>query len=262
MELALLNQSRLSLLDLEFQRRALETQMVEHFVPAWTTEKWRALGLDFKLPESEQPWPYAVYTDPTVLPVGAFFPLYYRSEVPDGELGDHDPMQAQVLASTNPLDATTPSHEGLETRGDPPCDLWIPSGIDGVRLAAEAGDPVEDTSYPITVTGVQGQPPRDILVSNFILPAWFVRGSAGPWDYLGVLAGPQEITPGGYVIQDDHGAVADIFGGARGRAALDRKRETPFSRAARRTTKLQAALEGRDWRELHAEKYGPKASVA
>lgn len=257
MELALLNQSHLTLLDLEFQRRALEKQMVEHFVPAWSADKWKAVGLDFKLPESEQPWPYAVYTDASVLPVGGFFAIYYRSEVPDGELGDHDPMQAQVLAAADPIDATTPSHEGMETRGDVPCDLWIPSGIAGVRYAAEAADAVEDTAYGIMVDDVQGEPPRAIMVSNFVLPAWFVLGSQGPWDYMGTLTGPQQITPGGYVIKDDHGDVTNVFGSRRelGEARLKAKLASPFTRAARRTAKLEAFKLDVDWRDHLRSKY-------
>lgn len=259
MELALLNQSALSPLDLEFQRRALERQMIEHFAPAWAAGKWAAVGLSFRLPETDRPWPYAVYTETTGLPAGAFFPIYYRSQVPDGELGDHDPMEAQVLASTDPLDATTPSHEGMETRGDPPCDLWIPSGIVGLRIAAESSDAVEDTSYPIVVDDVEGQAPRAIRVSNFVLPAWFVLGSAGPWDYMGVLDGPQKLTPGGYVIQDDNGNVTDVFGSERARASLETKRATPFSRAARRTSKLEAAKLDVDWVGHHRSKYSGAA---
>lgn len=258
MELALLNQSGLSLLDLEFHRRALTKQMLEHFAPAWATARWKDVGIDFALPESEDPWPYAAYSDAAGLPTGGYFPIYYRTTVPDGELGDHDPMQAQILAAADPLDATTVSHEGLETRGDPPCDLWIPSGVDGVRLAAESADAVEDTHYSITVDDVEGQPPRIIMVSNFVLPAWFVRGSQGPWDYMGVLTGPQQITPGGYVIQDDNGNVSNIFGGEMGRMNVEAKLETPFSRAARRTTKAQAKLLGIDWVDHLRAKYTPK----
>jgi hypothetical protein len=262
MELALLNQSGLSLLDLEFQRRALTRQMIAHFVPAWAEDKWRAVGLSFRLPENERPWPYAVYSDPNVLPVGSFFPIYYRSQVPDGELGDHDPMEAQILAAADPLDATTPSHEGLETRGDVPCDVWIPSGVDGVRLAAESADGVEDTSYPIVVDDVEGQAPRSIRVSNFVLPAWFVLGSPGPWDYLGVLSGPQTLTEGGYVIKDDNGSVTNVFGGERARASFAAKTASPFTRAARRTSKVEAAVLGVDWVAHHRAKYpgAPKAA--
>lgn len=263
MELALLNRSqRLSLLDLEYQRRALTRQMVEHFAPAWAASKWAAAGLSFRLPTNDRPWPYAVYSDPGVLPLGSFFQIFYRDQVPDGELGDHDPTEAQVRAAADPLDATTPSHEGLETRGDVPCDLWIPSGTPGVRFAAEACDAVEDLWYPIVVDDVEGQPAREIRVSNFVLPDWFVLGSKGPWDFMGVLTGPQEITPGGYVIKDDHGDVTNVFGAHRkfARERLEEKLASPFTRAAKRTAKLEAFKLDVDWRDHLRSKYaGPVA---
>lgn len=36
-------------------------------------------------------------------------------------------------------------------------------------------------------------------LSNFILPAWAVQGSLGPWDYLGVLESPGTATKNGYI---------------------------------------------------------------
>jgi hypothetical protein len=241
----------MSLLDIEFQRRALNKQMVEHFVPAWSAAQWGRFGLSYRLEGGDVPWPVVAYSDPSVLPAGNFYPISYRPVVPDGELGDHDPMQGQVKANLdNVLDAVIPSHECLETRGDLPCDIWIPVSP-GRRIAAEASDPVEDTWYEILVDDVEGQAPRMIRVSNFILPAWFVPGSMGPWDYLGALTGPLQLAPGGYYIEDRNGTVVDVWETEAARAALVAKLARPFCRAARRASKAVARYAGIDWRDVH-----------
>lgn len=55
----------------------------------------------------------------------------------------------------------------------------------------EIGDPVDGTFYLVEV-----EPGVLVMVSNFVLPAWYVPGSAGPWDYLGLTTGPLQPLPG------------------------------------------------------------------
>ena len=50
-----------------------------------------------------------------------------------------------------------------------------------------------------------------IAVSNFIGPRWFSNG-AGPYDYLGNLKAPWQMTPGGYLIKRNAGVVTQVFG--------------------------------------------------
>lgn len=80
------------------------------------------------------------------------------------------------------------SHEIFETIADWLGILmvqgpWVPP------VWYEVCDPVEDQSYDVL-----GMP-----ISNFILPHWFVAGSSGPFDHLGKLQAPFELSSGGYV---------------------------------------------------------------
>jgi len=57
--------------------------------------------------------------------------------------------------------------------------------------AVEVGDPVEEDKLGYKIGGV--------LVSDFILPAWFVKGLKVPkYDFAGHLKAPLQIAPGGY----------------------------------------------------------------
>ncbi len=84
--------------------------------------------------------------------------------------------------------SVTISHEILEMIADPFIDQtaqWsdLPSPL---FLAYEACDPVEDDS--------QGQVKHGIMLSDFVLPSYFVPGSAGPWDLMRHLMGPWDAT--------------------------------------------------------------------
>jgi hypothetical protein len=117
-----------------------------------------------------------------------------------GALGYHDvtadntPLM-KVFARTD-LDSglswtVTASHEILETLADPWISAaWQTSNTEFVAL--EVGDPVEADELGYLIEGV--------LVSDFILPAWYVSGLKVPkYDFAGHLSGPLQIAPGGYV---------------------------------------------------------------
>jgi hypothetical protein len=117
-----------------------------------------------------------------------------------GALGFHtrklgvEYAEALAPSAGSTIDATTASHEIIETFVDPGCDQSWPMP-DGSRVDFEAADPVENDSYPITVT--LGRDVRVIRVSNFVTPAWFGLGD-GPYDFLERLKAPFSMTAGGY----------------------------------------------------------------
>jgi hypothetical protein len=106
----------------------------------------------------------------------------------------------KIVRKDNEDVGSTISHELLELLADPTCNLsmlaaWPARSNKIASVSYEVCDPVEDNSYVIrTKSG-------PVNVSNFILPAWFVRDSKGPWDYLNKLNkhGPLKLTSGGYL---------------------------------------------------------------
>lgn len=118
------------------------------------------------------------------------------------------------------------SHETLEILGDPGADWWRhgPQLPEGAEYALELCDPVQDDSYEVpTARGM-------VCVSDFVLPRYFGEPGRGV-DYLGKLATPWTVAPGGYlIIKNDAGDVQDVFGHSR-------HAPHPASRLARRRAK-------------------------
>lgn len=104
------------------------------------------------------------------------------------------------------------SHEILESLADPHCNMFCDAGT-GTAYAYEVGDPVEDESYPVTISA--GTESITATVSNFVLPAWFDPDAAklaGAFDYMGTRTAPFQLSPGGYVILMTEGNVTQQFG--------------------------------------------------
>lgn len=116
-----------------------------------------------------------------------------------GALGYHDTDEhgnplGKVFAKTDQryglAVSVTMSHEILEILGDP----FTLDGIQtspSVWAAREVGDPCEADEFGYTIDGV--------LVSDFVLPSYFVRGSAGPYDFRNHLKAPMTLLRGGYI---------------------------------------------------------------
>ncbi len=137
------------------------------------------------------------------------------------------------------------SHELLEQLLDPLAQLGaevrLPAafGADAGKLALvayEVSDPVEADGYMIAVGGG-----RQVEVSNFILPDWFL--SQAPtvktkYDFLGKLTQPLSLTPGGYVSYSvtlqEWTSIEARGQGAGVRGEQERKQKSLFSRQARR----------------------------
>lgn len=116
-------------------------------------------------------------------------------ETVNGVPGGIVAVKTTMAAGYSP--SVTASHELLEMAGDLDanalCEVETSGGFRGV--AYELADPVEADRDGYMSAGV--------LVSNFVLPAWFLPGSAGPWDWLRLLKAPLTLRPGGYMAAFD-----------------------------------------------------------
>ena len=162
---------------------ALQQQVSYHFKPYWN----EGARLVF-VPAGSVP------------PIGSWVLSILDDSDQAGALGYHDVTKdntplLKVFAKTdqeNGLSWTvTASHEILEAIADP----WISSAWQTSNTefyAVEVGDPVEADQLGYEI--------GNVLVSDFILPGWFVPGlKVLKYDYAGHLSGPLQVASGGYV---------------------------------------------------------------
>lgn len=87
------------------------------------------------------------------------------------------------------------SHEFAEMIGDLNCSTTV-RGYDEQGRAClyfrENADPVEDDKYGYQIDNV--------VVSDFILPTWFQKGTIPPYDFKNHCSGPYQILDGGYML--------------------------------------------------------------
>jgi hypothetical protein len=140
-----------------------------------------------------------VFCKPGSVPPEAWHLVFLDDSDQAGALGYHDLTETEkpilkVFAKTDKqygLSWTvTASHEILEALADP----WICAAMQTSNTefyALEVGDPVEADKYAYDKHGT--------LVSDFILPSWFVPGISMPkYDFAGHLKKPLEVIDGGY----------------------------------------------------------------
>lgn len=226
MEIAFsIEKSRFTEVDLAFQVAAVNEQMIRDFAPAWRVEAW----------------PCSAYKSLTGLNRSDYHPIFFMDDINLDALGFHDSVlnfiYGRVMTPVDAADATTASHEAVEMRADPDCNLYA-AMADGREVALETGDPVEADAYlmPVSIAGEV----RGIYVSNFVLPSYFQPGSSGPWDFMGRLQGPApSMTPGGYLIVRDptSGEISFVFADRAAAKHLAAKRADPASRTGRRLAK-------------------------
>lgn len=114
MQIALITKSsNLSSENLAWLARACDAQMREDFAPAYGFEAW----------------PVCDYSTLQGVDAALYHPIYMLDNIGvDGALGFHDDI-ADLIYGRVHVDAgvnTTSSHEVLEMRADPECNLWIP----------------------------------------------------------------------------------------------------------------------------------------
>jgi hypothetical protein len=209
MKIAVVNQStQLTDADVHTMTGAVGQQVIDHFAPAWPIDPttvtfypatadppaggWTIVMLD----DADQANALGYHaTDPNGNPYGRVFAnpvLQAGGAVLDG--GTIGVSVASVL-----------SHETLETLADYDANDWS-QAADGTLWAREVADPVESFGYTITL----GTTP--VLVSDFVLPAFFDPGASRPYDHLDKLTAGFSISPGGYAIEMTGGQPQQVQG--------------------------------------------------
>ena len=199
----------------------------DDWVRSWIVSAQTALSRDFA--------PH--YGDARLEWVGsgqAFTPGAWRfawldnADVPDA-LGDHLTEYgfpfAQVFTKPAIVDGSDPSvvgsHEKWEVLVDPFIDKTVSVGTNIYGL--EVADACEDDRYSYNVLGHR--------MSDFVLPNYWVPGSAGPWTFRNSVTGPLAIAAGGYLpARLDGGAWTQIMADEAG----PRQVKGPQSRTLRR----------------------------
>jgi hypothetical protein len=108
------------------------------------------------------------------------------------------------ITGTDSISATA-SHEALEMLGDPAANEYCLDN-DARLWSREVCDPVQENLYGIMAGGMK------VLVSNFVLPAYFNPWAPGPYDHLGVLEKPFSLAKGGYAVSERASADHEKFG--------------------------------------------------
>lgn len=164
---------------------ALQIQVTRDFAPLWFT----GANLVF-VPKGATP------------PAGAMRIVMLDTTDQAGALGYHDlgpdgEPQGLVFAKTTQQFGLSPtvtaSHELLEMLADPAIDrLFGVLTYQGVQacVACEVGDPVEADALGYVINGVR--------VSDFVTPAYFHPGAAGPYSFGRHVSFPMVLAPGGY----------------------------------------------------------------
>lgn len=144
-------------------------------------------------------------------------------------------VYGRVLAQNVHDTAITVSHEALEMLIDPSAAVWRPMP-DGFAVAHEVCDPVQGDCYPVEIALDEVR--RTVMLSNYVLPKWFIPDTAGPFDRMGKLSAPFQMSAGGYlIVRDASGKQGNRwarFGGDRARIQFASKFGNPDARLARR----------------------------
>lgn len=183
---------------------ALETQLYQHYAPFW-----QSAGMNVRVVDAEDPIlgqqdasPLVIYDVPDQPNALGYHSLQARAQVYGKAFWDVIRGSGGTLTTgQNSLSATL-SHEVLEMVGNPYVNFWADVS-DEIQEAVELCDRVEADVY--NINGVD--------VSNFLGPRAF-RDGPGPYDWMGLLASPFELRPGGYAIRRNGGKVFNVWGSA------------------------------------------------
>jgi hypothetical protein len=133
-------------------------------------------------------------------------------------------------------------HEADEEAVDPSC-VSTATAPNGDVWALEVGDPVESSSYTVTLPdGSQ------VAVSDFVYPSFFDPQGQSPFDHVGAVNSPFTIAQGGYAIINNQ----EVFASESGGTTTDRRaagypewrwkmKLFPRSRTARRLPRILLA---------------------
>jgi len=166
---------------------ALQIQVLRDFAPVWgkVARLWT-----FSKTASVPPayWQLIITDDADVADA-----LGYHETTASGQpLGK---VFAQTTISAGLKWSVTISHELLEMLVDPwinvSAELDDATGAPTKFYSWEVCDACEDDQFSYLINGVS--------VSDFVTPAWFVPGSAAPYDFGKHIASPFTLLAGGYI---------------------------------------------------------------
>jgi hypothetical protein len=231
----------------------VDKQVREHVAPAW--------GI--------QPPSVSFFSGSPKIKYGAIITVFddadqagdlgYHSEGPDADVYGRVFAQPVLQNGGNALSdilsvCSVLSHEVIETIGDSACNRWAQQA-DGTEIALELCDPVESSSYEMTVTSVAGTEVSG-TVSDFVLPTWFDPDAApGATDYMALLSSPFQVQSDGYVISMTGGTVTENWGETYPLWRIATK-ENMTSRTARRDPSVVPQ------RAVDAPSFNPPTSLA
>jgi hypothetical protein len=133
------------------------------------------------------------------------------------------------------------SHEMLEMFDDAGINLAAYNS-QNVFVAYETADPVQDQTYVIAVPHDPANPDSTatvpVVVSNFVYPSWFEgfhQPGSVPFDHLGSLQQPFQLSAGGYISVFTNGGWQQIFGSQQSQDSYQ-----PRNRVPRRRRRFEA----------------------
>jgi hypothetical protein len=154
-------------------------------------------------------WPcpaFLYFVTPDNLPADVWTIVVADDSDQAGALGYHDYSPSgkpisYVFAKTDKEYGyswtVTLTHELAEMMADPYISTAIQVTNDSF-YAQEIGDPVEDDSLGYKIRAKDTT--TDVLVSDFVTPAWFIPGHPGPvYDHARHCNAPLQLLPGGYM---------------------------------------------------------------
>jgi hypothetical protein len=178
--------------------KALKIQVTRDFAPFWGIDARVTFVPSTDLTSWKGKWNLVIAD--TSDEAGA---LGYHELTPEGLPVSYAFAKTDKLSGYST--SVTMSHEILEMLGDPNINLAAegPGGF----YAYENCDAVEydGDGYHIEVDG------RQVLVSDFVTPAWFSQDAPGPWDFRRLLNGPFELRGGGYISIFKNGSWTNDF---------------------------------------------------
>lgn len=207
--------SRLTNDQVEDMTAACAIQLAEHVAPAW----------------DRMPPTCVFYQRDSDVPAGTAVVMVVDQPDTDGALGyhyegEHGEVLGKVFVSPvldnggGVLDGGTSgvsvasvlSHELIELFGDADTNIWVdgPPTPQGGCYAQELCDPVEMTGYTVELPDT-----RKVLVSDFVLPAWFDPDApdSAPKSFCSAVTKPFTMASGGYmVVRSAPGSEQQVFG--------------------------------------------------
>lgn len=200
---AILNQSsRISSAQVLLMLDACTAQIRDDYAPAWGVVA-RTPELYMRAEDVPERMPLVLLVDKGDLPGAAG----WHFQDPAGRVSGVVTVGALLDAGWSLTEGAESiscvlSHELLEADQDPWVNYWVDMG-DGNLDAFELCDRVQGSSYL----------KNGVAVSNFLLPRAFdaFPGQERAFDFLGQLANPFDVAPGGYAVRRDRmGKVSQI----------------------------------------------------